>query len=321
MPGRYLVAALAAALGLTLAACGGGGGGKPTVAMPQTPSWLLSADGARSRAGGDSPNRTPQQIIAHANRIVGAASVLLMGTMNVNGSVYSVSCSEAVCRWQGGTIRIDEFEADGEWQPVMSRRGVVLAQNRGVDAESNGVGVDYRGLMDHSAFGIAALESSNPAARAFFNYAFGNAPGTIPGADLGTVTWNGVMVANDVRRRDTTPAFSDLGSYTVQGDATITADLAAVGDGLNAGKHIPTLDIAFTNIRNLGTGKSVGTMRWNDIRLYTELGIFPELRAGDFVSYSGGGDYIEGAFFGPEHQEVGGVFKRNFYAGAFGAKR
>lgn len=58
----------------------------------------------------------------------------------------------------GGNIRIDEFEADDEWQLVMNRRGVNLIENWGVDAESAGVGVEYRVLMDHSAFGIAVLE-------------------------------------------------------------------------------------------------------------------------------------------------------------------
>ena len=65
-------------------------------------------------------------------------------------------------------------------------------------------------------------------------------------------------------------------------------------------------------------------MRWNDIRLYdvSRIGSYAGVRDGDFIKGSrSSGDYIEGAFFGPEHQEVGGVFKRNFYAGAFGAKR
>ena len=46
MPGRYLVAALAAALlGLTLAACSGGGGGSPTAPTAQTPAEAaLAAD-------------------------------------------------------------------------------------------------------------------------------------------------------------------------------------------------------------------------------------------------------------------------------------
>lgn len=91
-------------------------------------------------------------------------------------------------------------------------------------------------------------------------------PGPSPGADLGTVTWNGVMVANDVRQRDTTPAFPELGRYVMQGDATITADLATVD---HFGDRSLTHDVAFTNVRNLGTRKPVGAMRWDDVELYT----------------------------------------------------
>ena len=46
------------------------------------------------------------------------------------------------------------------------------------------------------------------------------------------------------------------------------------------------------------------------------------LRDGGFEDgYILGDNYIKGAFFGPQHQEVGGVFKQDLYTGAFGAKR
>lgn len=46
------------------------------------------------------------------------------------------------------------------------------------------------------------------------------------------------------------------------------------------------------------------------------------LRNGGFEDgYILGDNYIKGAFFGPQHQEVGGVFKQDLYTGAFGAKR
>ena len=92
---------------------------------------------------------------------------------------------------------------------------------------------------------------------------------------------------------------------TIQGDAAITVDLGEYS-------FSATVDVAFTNVRNLGTGAAARDMRWNDIRL----------RNGGFEDgYILGDNYIKGAFFGPQHQEVGGVFKQDLYTGAFGAKR
>jgi hypothetical protein len=51
-------------------------------------------------------------------------------------------------------------------------------------------------------------------------------------------------------------------------------------------------------------------MNWQDI----------PLASGSFQSGSGR-NQISGQFYGPNHEEVGGVFERNQVIGAFGAKR
>ena len=72
----------------------------------------------------------------------------------------------------------------------------------------------------------------------------------------------------------------------------------------------PTLEIAFTGVRNLVSGSEYADMRWSGV----------EMTSGAFDAGSDG-DSIAGRFYGPTHAEVGGVFERNDILGAFGASR
>ena len=82
---------------------------------------------------------------------------------------------------------------------------------------------------------------------------------------------------------------------TVQGDAVVGVDFAAYD-----------VDVAFTNILDLQTGTRRSPMYWDNLTM----------SAGTF---QGAGIY--GRFYGPNHEEVGGVFERNQISGAFGATR
>ena len=87
---------------------------------------------------------------------------------------------------------------------------------------------------------------------------------------------------------------------TIRGDADLTiADLAA-----------PSLDVAFTGIRDTDAGGQRADMIWTGI----------PLTGGSFDS-GFDGNSIQGKFYGPNHQEVGGIFERDKVIGAFGAKR
>ena len=270
---------------------------------PTVPDWLWlpSADGARSRIGGEPLDLTSQQIIDRAGRLLQAASLRLIREEFTNTGARDVDCNGLVCRWGGYGGNEDRLalEVGGEWRPVMRHRGVDLAQGRGrVTGENAHAWGEYLGIMEHGGFGLVRLDRDTPSGSwSAFPYAFGNAPGTNPGADLGTAAWNGVMMGFDT---------SGAAPGTIQGDAAITVDLGEYSFSS------ATVDVAFTNVRNLGTGAAARDMRWNDMRL----------RDGGFEDgYILGDSYIKGAFFGPQHQEVGGVFKQDLYTGAFGAKR
>ncbi len=72
----------------------------------------------------------------------------------------------------------------------------------------------------------------------------------------------------------------------------------------------PRIAVTFTNIKDLGTDQARDDMTWSGI----------PLTDGGFATGTAGNS-IQGQFYGPGHEEVGGVFERNQVIGAFGAKR
>ena len=111
----------------------------------------------------------------------------------------------------------------------------------------------------------------------------------------GNATWEGVMVGGRIGE---TADFGD----PVRGDATLTYDFANTD-----------VDVAFTNIqsiRDVAVPATYPNMYWQNLAV----------RDGRF---GGGFDdpTIEGRFYGPNHEEVGGIFQRNRIVGAFGAQR
>ena len=123
------------------------------------------------------------------------------------------------------------------------------------------------------------------------SFSIGNATGTNP--KTGSGTWTGSMVGVDVSNSSTR-------GNEIQGDARITID-----DFLT-----PAVDVLFSNVFDLWDDTSRNDMRWRNLSLTN----------GSFGSGSGG-NKINGKFYGPNHEEVGGVFERNRIVGAFGAKR
>lgn len=81
----------------------------------------------------------------------------------------------------------------------------------------------------------------------------------------------------------------------VQGDARVTADFADMD-----------LDVALTGIAGMESGDAYDDMTWEGVAM----------RDGAFETPT-----LSGRFFGPDHEEVGGVFDRDGIVGAFGATR
>ena len=288
--------------GLILAACGGGGGngnggGGGPVANSNVP-WPLDAASARTVTGGSPPPEiSSSEIAARVIEIHAQADTLLMTDLHnpefaVVGNI-STNCRGGTCITSEGPVTLDELTFDGaEYQAVMTRNGITVGQSRAETKNANGVTLrefGYGAWLDHNAFSISlgtfyrGAVSDGYYLQLVAGYSFGNDSGSRPVGGL--ATWNGVMTGADLEFQN-----------AVQGDAAVTVNFARN----NAG-------VAFTNIKDLGTRSSLPSMEWSGLAIGTD---------GRF-----GASDIKATFYGPIHEEVGGVFERDNIVGAFGAKR
>jgi hypothetical protein len=156
--------------------------------------------------------------------------------------------------------------------------------------------------LGHSAFSVNALDHSAlrgdqgyvATGVSFQALSYGNDSGSRPAG--GAASWTGAMEGVKSVRGATE-------FQTVGGDARVTVDLSGAVAG-----------VAFTNVFNRVTDGREPPMRWTGMAIGDD-GAFsaPEDTSGRTT--------LVGTFYGPGHQEVGGVFERAGIAGAFGAVR
>ena len=99
----------------------------------------------------------------------------------------------------------------------------------------------------------------------------------------GTATWRGAMIG-------------ESGDKFLSGDSTLVYDFSSA-----------TVDVRMTGIRDWNTPQTYPDMVWSGLDVRN--GTFTDVRT------------IRGSFYGPNHEEAGGVFDRGAITGAFGAKR
>lgn len=121
-------------------------------------------------------------------------------------------------------------------------------------------------------------------------YSVGSANATNP--LQGSATWRGAMIGVETDGDYELP-------QKIQGNARLTIDDFSQ----------PAVNVSFTEIVNKGTGRSLDDMTWDDLALTN----------GSFLGFHSGRIY--GQFYGPNHEEVGGIFTRDNVRGAFGAAR
>ena len=308
-----------------LVACGGGGGGTPSTAQPTTPpidttnypNWVVSnASSARATAQGQVWNFTSAQIGSLLVRHFGATNRWIQGdTIGTGPRRFPTICSGTTCttdfRSVGGSVSSATIAAFGSsailnaavYQPIMTKNSINIGQVRSrlENAPSTGQHRNYLGFfgfLDYSAFAVSGTgiyRGSQLSTLYADADSFGNSPGTNPTSSSGSATWSGVMLGIDY-----SSGTSDQ-LNALQGDTSITVRGFA---------STPTVDVSFSNVRNLNTGARHNFSGWSAIPLSN--GIF---RTGS------GTNQIEGTFYGSEHQEVGGHFEQGTIIGAFGGKR
>ena len=245
------------------------------------------------------------------DRIGESADSLLVSDIIISADILDTdlriqtSCSGTTCTLnilgEQETVSLSALtaDADGEWPAATeTRRGVSLVSETAIDSVGDALGelTGYGGWLDHNFFTVAHATISDDEVEYVsipIAMSIGDATGTNPTSVTGSATWSGVMVGTDV-------SATGSRSHRIRGDADIT--IADFTD--------PRIGVAFTNIQDIDTGGARGDMAWSGIPLVD----------GGFATGSDGNS-IEGRFYGPNHEEVGGIFEREQVVGAFGAQR
>ena len=237
--------------------------------------------------------------------------------------IVPTECEGLECVAQGQSITIDGFNLeDHEYQPVMSYGGISFAQSRRVGEEIPVLGrnptevLSYGGWLDHHYFGVQTTFDPNtesPDQVALLSYSFGSASGSNPTS--GSSSWSGVAIGVNA-------------AQNFQNRSLLTADVTvSIADFMN-----PMIDVMFDGIKDLRTGEAftvrgfpVTSVEWEDVMLMDD-GSFDQFNnddkdPDDFSNLQELRNRIAGRFYGPNHEEIGGIFEYATVGGSFGAKR
>ena len=259
-------------------------------------------------------------------------SILNTRAANSNSGVftdsqYQLTCQALGCPTPGEILFVGAppsfLEFSDELTFTEHRRGVSLAETpiltiTDEDYFGDVTQTSYKtlgGWLEHSFFYLTTTwlhsSSSSPTPLYFHIRSHGTAPNNADPeiSTSGTSTWSGVMFA--VPELLLTEIGLSSSNFHFVGDATITVDFHSY-------RLSPfSVDVLFNNIANDNTGVQIEDMMWTDLSL--ENGRF--YHSSHIFGEDLGDGSIGGTFYGPNHEEVGGVFRRNEIAGAFGAKR
>ena len=176
-----------------------------------------------------------------------------------------------------------EVAGDANYAHAGARGGFEHYRLRGaVEIEGVPANVEFYGAWGvHNHFTVLGVEAGG--VTEFAALSGGRFSEANPVGNLGTATWRGAMIG-------------ESGGKILSGDSTLEYDFASA-----------TIGVRLTGIRNWNTPQSYPDLVWEGLRVRN--GVFTD------------GRDIRGSFYGPSHEEVGGVFDRNLITGAFGAKR
>ena len=316
---KCLLMIVGIAAALVVAGCGGGnGGGMDGPTMPTGDGDSMTGDGDSMTGDGDSM-LTSEEAKSKVVQLNDEANTLLVSPYYSNRYRQGANCQDTSCTlYHDGdpfTLSLDtDFYYDPEpdlgttmYVPETVVHDIVVGTGTYLYSyeDQQGSPVDqeievYGGWLDHAFFSVEKnirvthLEDHDvlgPLQR--YGVLIGTATRSNPLSDL--AAWRGVMVGADVTRN----TFQD---DTVRGDAEVTIDLGKI-----------EVFVAFTNIRNLANDSALDNISWKNVPMVN--GRFREVS--DVLPTS----HLSGAFFGPGHEEVGGVFEHGTLVGAFGAKR
>ncbi len=315
-------------LATALAACGGGGSSSVTASSSGGDSgpapddlsniaWAIDAAAARQAvAGSEASTVTPAQasqalVAIESNLDTSSVSDVLayQGTgslIRVTNTCSGLNCTFTLPDGTSETIDLGEDSSDTgttEFQMVMTHNDVPMVQQRRRDGAGTADQFEllsYGGWLTHSAFEVGVSSSpsfASPEVSLAISASYGDNTGTNPSGSAGmTATWTGVIAGVDMSAANR--------ENVIHGEVTATVDF------VNSG-----MDLTFSNLVDLNDASRNSALNGMD---WTWDGL--SLTDGTFQSGSST-NQVQGQFYGPNHEEVGGTFERNQIIGAFGAAR
>ena len=258
--------------------------------------------------GGSPMKKPPDTPEYHAvkdyERIAGNAN-LLLSTDRLNW-VPGRADPERVsveCRGRYCSVGYSAFLRSNKVSTVFTDDLTLLGEMNGVNAaieDFSGSFSDahtYGGWMEYSLFASTVihytsdLDPDQGVIQAFATVT-GNTTHTNP---LTEATWTGFVSARD------DAVNPDMASY-VTGDASISVSLGAQ----------VMADVHLSDLANVSTGQTYRDVTFDDLVVMN----------GQFSRYHGDDDRLSGVFYGPNHEEVGGVFESTEgLLGSYGGRR
>ena len=254
------------------------------------------------------------EVLDHVDAVGGVAKVLAKSDTLIVSDVLSVEGTPSLTQYQcitatntctrtGRAPLFEPTDALSELVGVTANSDVArsdIRKYKGIDLAEYSVTATRQGInwttshygawLDHSAFETtiaAGTKSDSTKVLAAYNLSFGDRAGTSP---EGNARWEGMMLGH---------TRGQAAVHPLQGDAIIDFDLTTV-----------TVDVSFSNIKNLTTDADFPAATFSDVAVTN----------GAFTSRTATAQ-VAGHFYGPAHEEVGGVFTYPTALGAFGARK
>ena len=288
---RCAAALVAAGALIALQACGGGGGNGSLREPPVMSSAEIKAELSALIDGSDT-------IIEERSRHIfwgpQREARPIRHPFNLDDIAYNIFGDRSLA-------------ADGEYEFGDAEGGISHAAAAWESTEIYGspprqqvnVHISYGAWMKHSFFLVMETLGADPVDDYISVYpdifSIGAASGTNPVS--GSATWIGVMIAVDEAFAGRSVSRLEDGDLNYYGGAALVTLTSFV---------TPMADVTFTDITNAVTEHRLPDVAWRDL---------PVVEGG----FEGNG--ILGRFYGPQHEEVGGVFQFGDINGAFGAVR
>ena len=284
---NFLAISLVAVLAL---GCGGGDGGSM---MPQQPDMMPDAD-KLTRLNHDALLLMSDMYLYGRDQQGKAENFTIDTTCSPDGCVTSNALLGFSERFViGDFVNADDpISDDFQFAGIGSRNDVELYRSsQTIPLDDDEVDVEgYGAWMGHNIFGAFVGETTIRGIYFFetgFGMSAGNKSRSLPAT---SAAYEGVMLGVD-------SSGANRGEH-VEGNALLEFR-ASVGDA--------RMDVSFTNIRGRSAGGSYENIEWLN-RMVENNGTF------DWGT-------INGSFYGPNHEEVGGAFSTGDIVGAYGASR